>query len=81
MNSSKKKKKTQFFHSYKKRLKKNFGKNILSLLKKKFSFKIKKLFSFEQTPYIGAFYPQKCLPLKYRKNIHISFFETFRYQF
>ena len=85
-NSKKKKKDSAFFHSYKKRLKKNFGKNILSLLKKIiFSFKIKKLdilFSFEQTPYIGAFYRAKlCLPLKYRKNIHISFFETFRYQF
>ena len=79
------KKKKSSFKVYKKNFNKIFKKNILSLLKKiVFSFKIKKLdilFSFEQTPYIGAFYRAKlCLPLKYRNSIHISFVEKFRYQ-
>ncbi len=85
VNSKGKKKGSAFFRSYKKKLKKTFINNILGLIKKiVFSFKIQKLellLSFEQTPYIGVFYRVKlCLPLKYRKNIHISFFESFRYQ-
>ena len=79
------KKKPLFYRTYKKRLKKTFINHIAGLIKKiVFSFKIQKLnilLSFEQTPYIGVFYRTRlCLPLKYRKNIHISFFETFRYQ-
>ncbi len=82
---SKSKKKSSFFRSYKKKLKKALLRNIFGLIKKIiFSFKIQKiniLLSFEQTPYIGIFYRARlCLPLRYRKNIHISFFENFRYQ-
>ncbi len=79
-----KKKRILFFRAYKKRLKQNFTNNILGLIRKiVFSFKIQKLnilLSFEQTPYIGVIYRARLfLPLKYQKDIHISFFETFRY--